>query len=98
MAQQPQLCGAIGSWPCHSARSFRPFTDCISHPIGACQINSSMDYGIQGSYITLGPVDKPYPETNASEQDEAEEAACGLVISGGDTPLFLEVTNEALDA
>jgi hypothetical protein len=43
-------------------------------------------------------VDKLYPETNASEQDEAEEAACGLVISGGDTLLFLEVTNEALDA
>jgi hypothetical protein len=47
---------------------------------------------------TLGPVDKPDPETKASEQDEAEEAGCGLVIPGGDTPLFLEMTNEALDA
>ena len=46
----------------------------------------------------LGPVDKPDPETNASEQDEAEEAGCGLVIPGGNTPLFLEMTNEALDA
>ena len=44
----------------------------------------------------LGPVDKPAPETKASEQDEAEEAGCGLVIPGSNTPLFLEMTNEAL--
>jgi hypothetical protein len=43
-------------------------------------------------------VDKPDPEPNASEQDEAEEAGCGLVIPGGNTALFLEMTNEALDA
>jgi hypothetical protein len=41
-------------------------------------------------------VDKPDPQTNASEQDEAKEAGCGLVISGGNTPLFFEMTNEAL--
>ena len=49
-------------------------------------------------FLPLGPVDKPDPETKASEQDEAEEAGCGLVIPGGNTPLFLEMTNEALDA
>jgi hypothetical protein len=46
----------------------------------------------------LGPVDKPDPETKATEQDEAEVAGCGLVIPGGNTPLFLEMTNEAFDA
>src|SRR4029077_4744861 len=40
----------------------------------------------------------PYPETKASEQDEAEEAGCGLVVPGGNTPLFLELTNEAFNA
>ena len=52
----------------------------------------------RSSWPRLGPVDKPDPETSASEQDEAEEAGCGLVIPGGNTPLFLEMTNEALDA
>jgi hypothetical protein len=43
------------------------------------------------------PVDKPDPEPNASEQDEAEEAR-GFVIPCGNTALFLEMTDEALDA
>jgi hypothetical protein len=43
-------------------------------------------------------VDKPYPETNPSEQDEAEETAWDLVLSSGDTSLIFEVANEALDA
>jgi hypothetical protein len=38
------------------------------------------------------------PETNASEQNKAEEAGRGLVISGGNPPLLLEVADEALDA
>jgi hypothetical protein len=42
-------------------------------------------------------VDKPRPETNASEQDEAQEAGGKLFISGGDAPLLLEMANEALD-
>jgi hypothetical protein len=46
----------------------------------------------------LVPAVKPDPETNASGQDKAEEAGGRLVIPGGDTPLFLEMTNEALDA
>ena len=46
----------------------------------------------------LGPVDKPDPDTTASEQDKAQEAACGLVVSGGDAALFLEMANEAFDA
>ena len=48
--------------------------------------------------MRLGPVDKPDPETKASEQDEAEEAGCGLVIPGSNAPLFLEMTDEAFDA
>jgi hypothetical protein len=51
-----------------------------------------------GAVVFLGPVDKPDPEPNASEQDETEEAGCGLVIPGGNTPLFLEMANEALEA
>jgi hypothetical protein len=39
-----------------------------------------------------GPVDKPDPESDASKQDKAHEVAGGLVISRGDTPLFLEMT------
>ena len=46
----------------------------------------------------LGPVDKLGPETNASEQDEAKETARGLVVSSGNTPLLLEMANEAFDA
>jgi hypothetical protein len=46
----------------------------------------------------LGPVDKPDPDTTASEQDKAQEAACGLVVSGGDTALFFEMADEAFDA
>jgi hypothetical protein len=53
---------------------------------------------LEASLDTLGSVDKPDPETDASEQDEAKEAGYGFVIPGGDTPLFLEMTNEALDA
>ena len=73
---------------------------------GRCYVETH-DHGYVGHYrlklidfnpTQLGPVDKPDPETNASEQDEAEEAGCGLVIAGGNTPLFLEMTNEALDA
>jgi hypothetical protein len=46
----------------------------------------------------LGPVDKPDPDTTASEQDKAQEAACGFVVSGGDAALLLEMADEALDA
>ena len=49
-------------------------------------------------HSVLGPVDKSDPEPNASEHDEAEEAGCGLVMAGGNPALFLEMTNEALDA
>ena len=54
--------------------------------------------GLACRETALGPVDKPDPDTNASEQDKSEEAGCCLVISGGDAPLLLEMTNEALDA
>ena len=49
-------------------------------------------------FRVLGPVDKLGPETNASEQDESEETARGLVVSSGNTPLLLEMANEAFDA
>ena len=45
----------------------------------------------------LGPVDKPSPNTDASEQDESDEAGGEFVISSGDAPLLLEMTNEALN-
>jgi hypothetical protein len=45
----------------------------------------------------LGPVDKPRPDADASEQDESHEAGGELVISGGDAPLLLEMANEALN-
>jgi hypothetical protein len=46
---------------------------------------------------SLGRVDKPSPNTDASEQDESDEAGGELVISGGDAPLLLEMANEALN-
>ena len=45
----------------------------------------------------LGPVDKPRPDADASEQDESHEAGGELVIPGGDAPLLLEMANEALN-
>ena len=47
--------------------------------------------------IQLGSVDKPRPNTDASEQDETDEAGGELVISGGDAPLLLEMADEALN-
>jgi transposase-like protein len=46
----------------------------------------------------LGPVDKPRPDADASEQDESHEAGGELVISGGDASLLLEMADEAVDA
>ena len=45
----------------------------------------------------LGPVDKPRPDTDASEQDESHEAGGELIISGGDATLLLEMPNETLN-
>jgi hypothetical protein len=42
-------------------------------------------------------VDKLRPDADASEQDETQEAACELVISGSEAPLLLEMANDALD-
>jgi hypothetical protein len=42
-------------------------------------------------------VDKPRPDTDASEQDESHEAGGELIISGGDATLLLEMPNEALN-
>lgn len=48
--------------------------------------------------LELGPVDKPSPNADASEQDESAEGDGELVISGGNTPLLLEMPDEALNA
>ena len=45
----------------------------------------------------LGPVDKPRPDADASEQDESHEAGGELIISGGDAALLLEMPNEAVN-
>jgi hypothetical protein len=45
----------------------------------------------------LGPVDKPRPDADASDQDESHEAGSELVISGGDAPLLFQMANEALN-
>jgi SAM-dependent methyltransferase len=50
-----------------------------------------------GEIDALGPVDKPRPDTDASEQDESHEAGGELIISGGDATLLLEMPNEALN-
>ena len=47
--------------------------------------------------ITLGRVDKADPLFDRSQLDEAEEAACGMIVSGGDAPAVLEPVEEALD-
>jgi len=47
--------------------------------------------------VALGPVDKPSPNADASQQDESEEAGGKLVVPGGDAPLLLELTDEALN-
>jgi hypothetical protein len=45
----------------------------------------------------LGTVDKPDPDSDASEQDESGEAGGELIISGRDAPLLLEMPDEALN-
>ena len=45
----------------------------------------------------LGPVDKPNPDSDASEQDESDETGGELIISGGDASLLLEMPDEALN-
>jgi hypothetical protein len=42
-------------------------------------------------------VDEPSPNTDASEQDESDEAGGEFIISSGDAPLLLEMANEALN-
>ena len=61
---------------------------------------TSFDFGLtepQALRHWLGPVDKPRPDADASEQDESHEAGGELVIPGGDAPLLLEMANEALN-
>jgi len=48
-------------------------------------------------FCLLGPVDKPSPNTDASEQDEPDEAGGEFVIPSGDAPLLLEMANEAFN-
>lgn len=50
-----------------------------------------------GSWV-LGRVDKPDPEANAAEQDEAQEAGAGLIVAGSDPAAVFQSADEALDA
>jgi hypothetical protein len=43
-------------------------------------------------------VDKPDPDADASEQDEAEKTGRCLVVAGCDAAMVLEFVEEALDA
>ena len=45
----------------------------------------------------LGRVDKADPLFDRGELGEAEKAACGMIVSGGDAPAVLEPVEEALD-
>jgi hypothetical protein len=45
----------------------------------------------------LGRVDKADPLFDHSQLGEAEEAARGMIVSGGNTPAVLEAVEEALD-
>jgi hypothetical protein len=46
----------------------------------------------------LGRVDKPDPDADATQQDEAEETAVGLFVAGGNTAKVLQLVNKALNA
>jgi hypothetical protein len=46
----------------------------------------------------LGTVDKPDPEPDATKQDEPKKTARGLIVSGSNAALLLEMPDEALDA
>ena len=47
---------------------------------------------------SLGSVDKLDPDTDAAEQDKAQEAAVGFIVARGDPPVLLEMADQALDA
>src|SRR5690349_10925101 len=48
--------------------------------------------------LSLGRVDKPDPDTDAAEQDEAEKTGGGVIVSRGDPALVLQLAEEAFDA
>ena len=48
--------------------------------------------------LGLGRVDKPEPEPDGGEQDEAEEAGVVLIVAGGDAAAVLEAIEAPLDA
>ena len=47
--------------------------------------------------LSLGRVDKVHPLFDCSQFGGAEEAACGMVVSGGDASAILEPIEEALN-
>ena len=52
---------------------------------------------VAAKLLKLGRVDKPNPLFDRSQLGEAEKAARGMIVSGGDTPAVLETIEEALD-
>src|ERR1700712_3070305 len=61
------------------------------------QPHENIDIKQKFATVVLGPVDKLDPDTDATEQDKAEEATVGFVVARGNPPLLLDVS-EALDA
>jgi hypothetical protein len=54
--------------------------------------------GLSVRLYPLGRVDKPEPEPDGGEQDEAEEAGVVLIVAGGDAAAVLEAIEAPLDA
>ena len=46
----------------------------------------------------LGGVDKPNPDTDATEQDEAKKTGVGVIVASGNSAEVLQLVEEALDA
>jgi hypothetical protein len=44
----------------------------------------------------VGPLDKPHPASQTAQQDEANKAALGFVVSRGDPALLLQVPKPPL--
>ncbi|MGC2201037.1 MAG: hypothetical protein WA633_12960 [Stellaceae bacterium] len=43
-------------------------------------------------------MDKPDPDADAAQQDEAEETTVGLIVASGDAAMVFQSVEEALDA
>ena len=46
----------------------------------------------------LGSVDKPDPDADAAEQDEAQEATGSFIVSCGNSSVLLDMADQVLNA